>query len=153
MRKNRRMTLMAISSVVLAIAPKCPICFLAYFGIFGVATASASVYRVWLPPLTATWLVFTLGMLVFGRDGKRRYGPALIGFFAAVAVLVGRFVLNDQALNYTGITALMAAVVWRSWLQRPKQNQFCLQCEQLPLLHDEERGAKRPVELPTFGGH
>jgi hypothetical protein len=152
MRKQQRATLMAISSGLLAVAPKCPICFFAYFGIFGVATSSVSEYRFWLPPLTAIWLVFTVGMLVFRRDGKRRYGPALLGFFAAVAVLVGRFVLNDQGLIYTGIAALIAAVVWRSWLQKPIPSEGCLQCEQLPLLHVNEAGVKRPTELPTYGG-
>jgi hypothetical protein len=153
MRKDRRTTLMAISSAVLAVAPKCPICFLAYFGIFGVATASASVYRVWLPPLTAIWLALTVGMIFFQRGGRRRYGPGLLGIFAGLAVFVGRFIFDYQALVYAGIAALVAAVVWRSWFRRPTSSESCPQCEQLPLLHDAERGVKRPTELPTYGSH
>lgn len=94
--------MMVISSAVLAVAPKCPICFFAYFGIFGVATASASVYRVWLPPLTAIWLALTVGMLVFGRGGQRRYGPALLGVFAGLAVFAGKFVVNTISKGYGG---------------------------------------------------
>ena len=119
MSKHRRTTLMAISSALLAVAPKCPICFLAYFGIFGVATASASVYRVWLPPLTAIWLALTVGMLFFQRGGRRRYGPALLGVVAGLAVFAGKFVIDYQALVYAGIAALVAAVVWRTWSRRP----------------------------------
>ena len=153
MRKHRRTTWMAISSALLAIAPKCPICFFAYFGIFGVATASASVYRVWLPPLTAIWLALTVGMLFFRRGGQRQYGPASLGIFAGLAVLVGRFIIDYQALVYAGILALVAAVVWRSWFRVSTSSEFCSQCDELPLLHDKERGVKRPTELPTFCGH
>src|SRR2546428_13780964 len=105
--KHRRTALLTISPALLAVAPKCPICFLAYFGIFGVATASASVYRVWLPPVTAIWLALTVGMLFFRLGDQRRYGPGLLGIFAAFAVLVGRFVADYPALVYAGIAALI----------------------------------------------
>src|SRR5438128_10524064 len=81
--KHRRTALLTISSALLAIAPKCPICFLAYFGIFGVATTSASVYRVWLLPVTDMWLAFTVGRLIF-RIGRCSYGLAVFAFFGAV---------------------------------------------------------------------
>jgi hypothetical protein len=152
MSNQRRSKLMVLSSVLLGLAPKCPICFLAYFGIFGVATASVSVYRVWLPHLTAVWLAITVGMLVFQRGGQRRYGPALLGFLAALAVFVGRFILNDQTVVYTGIVALMGAAVWRARSRRPTSSEFCPQCEQLPLLDDKEPGVARPGELLTNGG-
>lgn len=153
MWKHRRAALMTISSALLAVAPKCPICFLAYFGIFGVASSTASEYRAWLPPLTAIWLVFTVGMLVFRRGGQRQYGPALLGFLAAVAVLVGRFILNDQVPVYAGIAALVVAAGWRAWSLRPTPGESCPQCEQLPLLHDNEASVNRPAELPSYGGH
>src|SRR5712692_6539944 len=133
MWKQQRTTLMGISSALLAVAPKCPICFLAYFGIFGVATASASVYRVWLPPVTAIWLALTVAMLFFQRAGQRRYSPALLGIFAGLAVFVGRFIFDYQALVYAGITALVAAVVWRSWFRRSASTESCSQCDELPL--------------------
>src|SRR5436853_7795686 len=87
--RDRRTAFLTISSALLAIAPKCPICFLAYFGIFGVATTSASVYRVWLPPVTAMWLAFTVGMLAF-RSGKRRYRLGLLGFFGPLGFCLGK---------------------------------------------------------------
>src|SRR5438309_7595158 len=100
--RHRRTAFLTISSALLAIAPKCPLCFLVYFGIFGVATASASVYRVWLPPVTAIWLALTVGMLFFQRGGRPRYGPALLGVFAGLAVFAGRFIVDYQALVYAG---------------------------------------------------
>lgn len=150
MLNQGRTKLMIISSVVLAVAPKCPICFLAYFGIFGVATTTASAYRIWLPPLTVIWLTLTVVVLALQRGGQRRYGPALLGVVAGLAVFAGKFVIDDQALFYGGIAALMGAVVWRSWFRRPKSSDFCLPCEQLPLLHD--KAPERNTHLPTYGG-
>ena len=144
MWKQQRTTLMAISSALLAVAPKCPICFLAYFGIFGVATASASVYRVWLPPLTAIWLALTVGMLFLRLGDQRRYGPGLLGIFAAFAVLVGRFVADYPALVYAGIAALVIAVIWRTWTRSSASTESCAQCDELPLIHDHEPGVSGP---------
>src|SRR5712691_6152900 len=140
---QRRTRMMVISSAVLAVAPKCPICFLAYFGIFGVATTSASVYRAWLPPVTAMWLTFTVAMLTF-RSGKRRYGLALLGFFGALGVFLGKFVVGDQGLVYAGIAALVGAVVWRSF-GSATSSEFCPPCP--TLRHDKDAGVKRPAEL------
>ena len=128
MRKHRRMMLMTISSALLAIAPKCPICFLGYFGIFGVAT-SASVYRIWLTPLTVIWLTLTVGMLAVQRGSQRRYGPALLGVFAGLAVFAGKFVVDDQALFYGGILALIGAVIWSAQSRTSTSSELCEQCE------------------------
>jgi hypothetical protein len=140
--KHRRTAFLTIGSALLAVAPKCPICFLAYFGIFGVATTSASVYRVWLPPVTAMWLAFTVGMLTF-RSGRHRYGLALLGFFGALGVLLGKFVVEDQALVYAGIAALVGAVVWRSF-GRATSSEFCPPC---PRLLHQDAGVKQPAEV------
>jgi hypothetical protein len=135
--KHRRTTFLTISSALFAIAPKCPICFLAYFGIFGVATASASAYRVWLPPITGFWLTLTIAMLAFQRRGKRRYGPAALGFVAALLLMTGKFVADSQVMTFAGIVALLAAAVWRSRIQQPISTEVCSQCDELPLLHEK----------------
>jgi len=136
MRKRQRTTLMAISSVLLAVAPKCPICFLAYFGIFGVATASASVYRIWLPPIMGFWLALTIAMLAIQRRRQRRYGPGLIGLVAALLIFTGKFIVDNQVMTFAGIVALLGAAVWRARIQ-PISTEVCSQCEELPLLHEK----------------
>lgn len=130
-RKDRRTVLLTISSALFAFAPKCPICFLAYFGVFGVATASASVYRAWLPPITAVWLALIIAMLAFQRRGKRRYGPAIMGFIAALLLLVGKFVVDSQAMTLAGIIAFLGAAAWRSRNQPPISTEGCSRCEEL----------------------
>lgn len=146
---------MVISSAALALAPKCPFCFLAYFGVFGVATASGVAYREWLPHLTAIWLAVTVGVLALRSGGQRRYGPALLGIFAGVAIFAGKFMFNEQTLVHVGIAALLAAAVWRVWFQT-SSTELCQQCER-PFPRAKELDTKRATEssseLPTWGGH
>ena len=136
MWKRRQTAVMTISSVLLAVAPKCPFCFLAYFGIFGVATTSMSVYRVWLPPLTGIWLALTVTMLFFQRGGQRRYGPVILGICAGFSVFAGKFLINNQTLVYAGIVSLVAAAVWRAWSRRSTPSEICSPCE-IRLVHDK----------------
>jgi hypothetical protein len=143
--------LLTTSSALLVVAPKCPVCFLAYFGIFGVATTSVSAYRAWLPAVTAVWLAFTVATLAFQRRGLRRYGPALVGLLAALAILAGRFTLNDQTLVYGGIGTLVIAAGWRAWSQRPTANESCAQCE-FPLLREAVGEVERTSGTANLGG-
>lgn len=129
MRKYRRTAAMTLSAAILAVAPKCPVCFLAYFGIFGVATASASVYRAWLPPLTAIWLALTLAMLALRTDGKRSYGPIVLGFVAVLSVVAGKFIIANQMLLYAGVAALIIATGWNAWSLSSIGRRSCSQCE------------------------
>lgn len=146
MSNQRRTKLMVVSSALLAVAPKCPICFLAYFGIFGVATTSASVYRVWLAPLTAIWLALTVGVLAVQSSGRRRYGPAVLGLFAGVAVFSGKFILDEQVLVHLGIAVLIGAAAWRVWHRTSTSSELCQQCDnRFPL--DTELGKKKPTEV------
>ena len=91
MRKRRRTTLMTISAALFAFAPKCPICFLAYFGIFGVATASVSGYRAWLPPITGFWLALTIAATLFWQYRNAAYLLPLIPALALMAACYGPF--------------------------------------------------------------
>jgi hypothetical protein len=118
---------MTASSIVLAFAPKCPICFFAYFGVFGVAATSASAYRVWLPPITALWLVLTVGLLALGRGTQGRVGPVALALASGLTVFVGRFSLENRVVIITGLIGLITATLWRAWSRRRSTN--CNQCE------------------------
>jgi hypothetical protein len=147
--RQRPTKLMVISSTVLAVAPKCPVCLMAYFGVFGVATASAAAYRLWLPPLTALWLVLTVGVLALRGGSQRRYGPALLALFAGLAVFGGKFIFNYQTLVYAGIAALVCSAVWHAWPRKAASSQLCTQCESPP--RDKETGTRRDAALTIQG--
>lgn len=137
MRQRQRTILMTISAALFAVAPKCPICFLAYFGVFGVATASASAYRAWLLPITAFWLALTIAMLAFQRRGKPRYGPAALGLVAALLLMIGKFAAESQIMAFVAVLTLFGAAIWRARTQLQKSPQLCFQCEELPRLHNK----------------
>ena len=128
---------MAISTVLFAAAPKCSICFLAYFGIFGVAASSAPAYRAWLPPVIGFWLALTIAMLAFQRRGKPRYGPAALGLVGALLLMIGKFAAESQILVFIAVVTLFGAAIWRARTQLKKSPQLCSQCEELPLLHSK----------------
>ncbi|HJQ27140.1 MAG TPA: hypothetical protein VKA60_24845 [Blastocatellia bacterium] len=137
MAKQRRTRWMVVSTVVLAVAPKCPFCLMAFFGAVGSAAAAAPFYRAWLAPLTAVWLALTVGVLALPLSG-RRYGPVLLGLLAGLAVFGGKFILDSQALVYVGIAALIGAAAWRAWRPAPAATEGCAPCERQPLMQRKE---------------
>jgi hypothetical protein len=137
MWKRRRTTLMTASSILLAVAPKCPICFLAYFGIFGVATTSISRYQAWLPPVTAVWLALTIALLAFRAGRLRKYGPLALATAAGLSVFAGRFIIENHFILYAGIAALLVAAVWSSWSRTSAGPTSCSQCEPQPRLTEQ----------------
>lgn len=138
MSSQRRATLMTFSSVLLAVAPKCPFCFFAYFGIFGVATTTLTAYRAWLPYLTALWLIATVALLATARGGRRRWGPIALGIGGAAAVFVAKFVIDEPYAVYGGMAALVSAVVWRSWTRPTATEDLCSACDDPPLAQHQE---------------
>jgi len=142
MRKYQRTAWLTLSSTVIAIAPKCPICFLAYFGIFGVATASASAYRAWLPTVTAIWLTLTVAMLALRTDRRRRYGPLAMGVVAGLSVFAGKFIIASQLMLYAGVGALIIAAGWSAWSRTSAERASCVQCEPQPRLTEQGSQAR-----------
>jgi len=128
MRQHHRGALLTVSSALVAVAPKCPICFLAYFGIFGVASASATAYRTWLPLVAAIWLILTITILLFPLK-EVRYCPLLLGALAALAVFAGKFLLDNRVLVFSGIAGLVIATIWRSRSRRSIATALCERCE------------------------
>ena len=151
MSNQRRTRAMVVSSALLAIAPKCPLCLSAFLGTFGVATLPASAYRAWLAPLTAIWLSLTIGMVAF-NSGRRHYGPPLLGFLAGLAVLFGKFVLDNESLVYAGVAALLGSVVWLASRRPIQEAKPCAQCESPPVPNDGQPGLPIDNELAPRGG-
>jgi hypothetical protein len=141
---------MVISSIVLAVVPKCPVCLMAYFGVFGVATAACSAYRLWLPPLTAVWLALTVAMLIVQASSQRRYGPALLGLFAVLAVFGGKFIFNYQVIVYVGIAALLGAALRCARVRTPAKSELCTQCDRLPTPQINEPGSEQTYGITNL---
>jgi hypothetical protein len=146
---HRRTTLLTISSVLVVLAPKCPICFLAYFGIVGVATASASAYRVWLPPITVAWLLLTIATLAPRTLNPHKFAFVLVGFLGAGGVYAGKFVLNSQPMIYGGIAIIIIAALLNSWHRRVRAAEACDDCGP-ELAHDRKSSMKVTTTMSTL---
>lgn len=118
MAGDRRSRLLLISSLALALAPKCPLCLLAWTGLLGssvtLAWSVSSTYGQWLEPLTAACLALSAGGVAVQAWQRRKIGPAVLALAAAVSIYSGKFHLDQKLLVYTGMAALAGAAVWGS---------------------------------------
>jgi hypothetical protein len=108
-------------SVALAALPKCPLCLLAYAGIAGSAGFTAA-YGAWLVPATAAALTVTVGALAFAGTGA---GPVLLAAGGAAATMGGKFRLDQPAVLYAGLAALLAATAWGVLTRSPQPAHAC----------------------------
>jgi hypothetical protein len=73
----------------------------------------------YLLPLTVASLALALAALGFRAKRRRGYGPLSVGILAAVAFVLGKFVLDANVAIYGGLAGLIGASLWNSW---PKTN-------------------------------
>jgi hypothetical protein len=106
--RPRRVLSACAGSLALVALPKCPLCLLAWAGVAG-STGFASAYGAWLLPATALALGVTVGALALAGAGA---GPLLLAMAGAAATLGGKFRLDQPALLYAGLAALLAATAW-----------------------------------------
>lgn len=71
-----------------------------------------------LLPLTVASLVVAVAALGFRAGGRRGFGPLAVGVVAAVVLLIGKFLMEPNAVVYGGIACLVVASVWNSWPAR-----------------------------------
>lgn len=112
-----RRALAVLPGVSVALLPKltCPMCWPAYAGVLSTLGLGFLVSERYLLALTAGLLLFSAAALAFRAGERHGYRPALLGFAAVAAVLVGKFYFNSNVLAYTGIAFLMASSIWNSW--------------------------------------
>jgi hypothetical protein len=69
----------------------------------------------YLLPLTVASLALALAALGFRAKRRRGYGPLAVGTLAAVAFVLGKFVLDSNAAVHGGLAGLIGASLWNSW--------------------------------------
>jgi hypothetical protein len=74
----------------------------------------------YLLPLTALSLLLAVGALGFRANSRYGYGPLVVGLVAAMALVLGKFVLDSNVAVYGGIAALVGSSLWNSWPKRLK---------------------------------
>jgi len=114
----------AISAMLIAIMPKCPICWMALMGALGV---SSMINAVWMRPLAVGFLLFPVGAL-FIRVQRQRYGPFFLAFAGAVAMYLCKFVLFYDPGVYLSGAALIAASIWNVTNKRRTRDETECRC-------------------------
>lgn len=120
MSRTWKQSLATIPGVGLSLLPKlaCPFCWPAYAGLLSSVGLGFLISARYLLPVTAAFLVVAIGALAFRADRRRGYGPFLLGLFAAVGVLVGKFWWESNPVMYAAVLVLVVASVWNAWPHR-----------------------------------
>ncbi len=109
-KESRNLTFLPI--LALALLPKCPMCLALWFGVASLITPNSWVTSVWALPLNALLVAGVLVPLLLDAWHSRNTSPVLLSLLAVVTLLMGKFVMDNSALQYVGVSMLTGAVVW-----------------------------------------
>ena len=109
--------LLALPSVGISLLPKlaCPLCWPAYAGLLSSIGLGFLISAAYLLPLTAGFLVIALGAMGFKAKRRHGYGPFLLGWLAAAAVLLGKFRWESNPTMYGAVGLLVIVSLWNAW--------------------------------------
>src|SRR5690242_17604742 len=111
--QSRSIGVSAASTLLLAIVPKCPFCWLALVSTIGVSWPLSSL---WLRSVVIALSLVPLGLLLFRARRSHDYRPFALGIIAASALYVFKFRLALDAGVYLSGAALFAVTLWSSKL-------------------------------------
>ena len=94
-----------LPALLLVLLPKCPLCLMAWFGVFG-SVGSAWISAAWGTPIAVALLSMTVACLMWR---SRSAQPLLLGGTGCVMVLAGKCFVDQPVLLYLGLTMLLAA--------------------------------------------
>lgn len=132
MNRTWKQSLLAMPGVGFALLPKlaCPFCWPAYASLLSSVGLGFLISAKYLLPLTAAFLVLTLGALAFRARHRHGYGPFLIGLIAAISVVVGKFAWDSKPALYAAVALLVAASVWNAWPQKMVRHENLACCSE-----------------------
>ena len=119
-QSSLRRLLGAVPAIGVSMAPKliCPACWPAYAGVLTSVGLGFLVSTVYLLPLTAVFLALALGALAARASRRHGHGPFLLGFIAAIGILLGKFVWGSNPTMYGAVGLLVIASLWNAWPTR-----------------------------------
>ena len=109
-RHSRLPVLGTLASLAVAFFPKCPVCWMAYLSMFGIA-GLAPYASVLEPILIALMLVNLASVWIRGRAVGRLTGPYLVSA-AAVAIVASRIGPGWQGAAILGAALSLAGSLW-----------------------------------------
>lgn len=118
-----RSSVAVLPAVILSSLPvlSCPSCWPAYAGVLSALGVPFLLDTQWLIAATIAALGVSVAALGASARRRRRYGPVVAGATAAMAILVGKFVVESEVVVYPGTAVLVASSIWNVW-PRPGAN-------------------------------
>jgi hypothetical protein len=120
MSRTWKQNLLTIPGIGVSLLPKlaCPLCWPAYAGLLSSVGLGFLISTKYLLPVTVASLVLAVGGLAFKAKHRHGYGPLLLGFLAAVGVLIGKFAWESNPTMYATVGLLVIASLWNAWPHR-----------------------------------
>ena len=133
MSRTWKQNLMTVPAIGVSILPKlaCPACWPAYAALLSSVGLGFLISATYLLPVTVVLLSLALVALAFRAKDRRGYGPFLLGFVAAAAVLLGKFVWDSKPTMYSAFGLLLVASLWNAWPRAATTSEAtkCPNCE------------------------
>lgn len=99
-----------VIGLLLAVVPKCPLCWGLYLSACGAGAINLLSYQRWTAPLLALLLVFNVGAMFYHAHVHRAYGPFLITLLGAL-IITGGIILSSSEGTLLGISILLLGSV------------------------------------------
>jgi hypothetical protein len=127
MNRTWKQSLMTIPGVGVSLLPKlaCPLCWPVYAGLLSSLGLGFLISARYLLPVTAVFLLVAVGSLAFRANRRHGHGPFALGLFAAVGVLLGKFLWESNPAMYAAVAVLVIASVWNAWPHRAAVPDCC----------------------------
>jgi protein SCO1/2 len=108
--------------LLIAVFPKCPICWAAYMSALGIAGLKDIPYAPWLVPLFALGVGVNLWILYQARHKRNGLTPFWVSSLGAASLLIGGLWLNLTTGMYVGILLILLGSILNSlpfsWFQQ-----------------------------------
>ncbi len=129
-QKTRAVYVTTTLAIGAGMLPKlsCPACWPAYTAVLSSLGIGFVDYMPYMLPLTIAFLAPTLFLIGFRASHRNGYAPLILGIGASALILGGKFLLERDAIMFTGIALLVCASIWNSLPLRAKGTRACLPC-------------------------
>jgi protein SCO1/2 len=102
------------TSVALALAlfPKCPLCWAAYFSLFGIAGLESIPYSPWLMPVLAVLLLLNVTTVYLRARANGRMLPFYLVLSGALALITAKMFVGFSPAAIAGVVLTLAGSLW-----------------------------------------
>jgi hypothetical protein len=129
-RSRWNSSLAAIPAAFLSLLPAitCPACLGAYAGLFSALGLGFLVRSTVLEPLLISTLLIGLASIAWSTRAHRNPWPLAFTLLGDLTVVVGRYALTNQEIQWLGFPLILGGALWNIWLRRrrPVSQEFAV---------------------------